>query len=126
VNTTPLIVLYDAKGGITDTGERGPLWSSDCRPAPTLKALCGELLQAGWPLSTMLKLPDDDEPVRFYDLYKKEYGQLPKNFAKFQRAAQIAHQTANAADPYNLGLPAAERSYGTSGPGGGPFGSWLK
>ena len=47
VNTTPLLVLSDAHGGITDTGERGPLWSSDCRPAATLKGLCGELLQAG-------------------------------------------------------------------------------
>ena len=54
----PLLVLYDPHG----SGERGPLWSSDCRPAPTLKALCGELLMAGWPLSTMLKLPNADEP----------------------------------------------------------------
>ena len=112
---TPLLVLHDEKGGITDTGERGPLWSSDCRPASTLKGLCAELLMAGWPLSTMLLLPGDDEPVRFYDLYKKEYGQLPKNFAKFQREAAMRHHTANAGS-----------SYGTSGPGGGPFGSWLK
>jgi hypothetical protein len=127
VNTTPLIVLYDAKGGITDTGDRGPLWSSNCRPASTLKGLCAELLQAGWPLSTMLRLPGEDDPVRFSDIYKKEYGQLPKNFAKFQHAAKVAHQTANAADPYGLGLPSSDRSsYGTSGPGGGPFGSWLK
>jgi hypothetical protein len=102
---TPLIVLYDPLGDITDTGERGPLWSSDCRPAPTLKALCGELLMAGWPLSEMLQLPGEDEPVRFSDLYKKEFGQLPKNFDKFQRAAKVAHQLANAADPYGLGLP---------------------
>ena len=100
---TPLIVLYDAHGGITDTGERGPLWSSDCRPAPTLKALCGELLMAGWPLSTMLKLPDDGEPIMFSDLYKKEFGQLPKNFDRHQRAAKVAHQLANAADPYGTG-----------------------
>ncbi len=63
----------------------------------------------------MLKLPDDDEPLRFYDLYKKEYGQLPKNFAKFQRAAK-AHQTANAADPYNLGLPSGATSGPTTAP----------
>ena len=67
---------------------------------------------AGWPLSTMLKLPDEEEPVRFSDLYKKEFGQLPKNFDKFARAAKMAHLTANAADPYGLGLPtkSSERS----------------
>jgi hypothetical protein len=123
---TPLLVLYDPHGGITDTGERGPLWSSDCRPAPTLKALCGELLQAGWPLSTMLKLPNADEPERFSDVYKREFGQLSKNFDKFTHAAKVAHQLANAADPYGLGLPSESKGYGTSGPGGGPFGAWLK
>jgi hypothetical protein len=112
-------VLYDDKGGITDTGERGPLWSSDCRPASTLKGLCAELLQAGWPLSTMLRLPGDDDPVRFSDIYKKEYGQLPKNFAKFRREAAMRHHTANAADPYGLGLPSGATSgarpdYGTT------------
>jgi hypothetical protein len=113
---TPLIVLCDPTGSFNEDGSRGPLWSSDCRPASTLKGLCAELLMAGWPLSTMLLLPgDDDEPVRFSDLYKKECGQLPKNFAKFQREAAMRHHTANAGS-----------SYGTSGPGGGPFGSWLK
>ena len=112
---TPLLVLYDPHGGITDTGERGPLWSSDCRPAPTLKALCGELLQAGWPLSTMLKLPNADEPERFSDVYKREFGHLPKNFDNFQRAAKIREHMADKRDA----------GYGTSGPGGGPFGSWT-
>jgi hypothetical protein len=109
---TPLLVLHDPFGAVRDDGTDGPLWSSDCRPAPTLKALCGELLMAGWPLSTMLKLPDEEEPVRFSDLYKKEFGQLPKNFDKFARAAKMAHLTANAADPYGLGLPtkSSERS----------------
>lgn len=102
---TPLLVLYDAHGGITDTGERGPLWSSDCRPAPTLKALCGELLMAGWPLSIMLRLPGSEEPEQFSDVYKREFGHLPKNFDRHQRAAKVAHQLANAADPYGLGLP---------------------
>jgi hypothetical protein len=116
---TPLLVLCDPIGSFNEDGSRGPLWSSDCRPAPTLKGLLAELLQAGWPLHIMLRLPDDDEPVRFYDLYKKEYGQLPKNFAKFQREAAMRHHTANAADPYNLGLPSGATSgkrpdYGTT------------
>jgi hypothetical protein len=92
-------------------------WSSDCRPAATLKGLCAELLMAGWPLHTMLKLPDDDEPVRFSDLYKREFGHLPKNFEKFQRAAKASHQLANAADPYGLGLPSTNTGrsdYGTT------------
>ena len=82
----------------------------------------------GWPLHIMLKLPDTDEPIRFSDLYKKEFGHLPKNFDRHQRAAKASHQLANAADPYGLGLPApSDRyEYGTSGPGGGVFGSWLK
>jgi hypothetical protein len=126
--STPLIVLYDAQGGINEDGSRGPLWSSDCRPASTLKGLCAELLMAGWPLETMLKLPDDDEPVRFYELYRKEFdGRLPKNFEKFQRAAKIRDHIATHGDPYGLGLPAdGGKGYGTSGPSGGPFGSWLK
>lgn len=105
---TPLIVLHDPFGAVRDDGTYGPLWSSDCRPAPTLKGLCGELLQAGWPLSEMLKLPGEDEPIRFSELYKKEYGHLPKNFDKFARSAKMAHITANAADPYGLGLPSSE------------------
>jgi hypothetical protein len=108
--TNALLVLYDPRGGITDAGERGPLWSSDCRPAPTLKALLGELLMAGWPLSEMLKLPGEDEPVRFSELYKKECGKLPNNFDKFARAAKMAHLTANAADPYGLNLPTSSSS----------------
>jgi hypothetical protein len=108
--TNALLVLYDPHRGITDTGERGPLWSSDCRPAPTLKALLGELLMAGWPLSEMLKLPGEDEPIRFSDLYKKEFGHLPKHFDKFARAAKMAHLTANAANPYGLNLPTSSSS----------------
>jgi hypothetical protein len=114
---TPLIVLHDPFGGITDTGERGPLWSSDCRPASTLKGLCAELLMAGWGLHTMLKLPGDDEPIRFSDLYKKQFGRLPKNFDKFAREAKVRDHMANAADPYNLGIPAstyARSDYGTT------------
>ena len=86
--TDALLVLYDPRGGITDAGERGPLWSSDCRPAPTLKALLGELLMAGWPLSEMLKLPGEDEPVRFSELYKKEFGQAPEATSTSSRAQQ--------------------------------------
>jgi hypothetical protein len=115
---TPLLVLYDAHGGITDTGERGPLWSSDCRPASTLKGLCAELLTAGWPLHTMLKLPNADEPQRFSDVYKQQFeGKLPKNFDKFAREAKVRDHMANAADPYNLGIPAstyARSDYGTT------------
>jgi hypothetical protein len=118
---TPLIVLCDPTGSFNEDGTRGPLWSSDCRPAATLKGLCAELLQAGWPLSTMLKLPNAEEPERFSDVYKREFGYLPKNFAKFQRAAKVAHHLANAADPYNLGLPPAGTGVQRE-----PFGSWLK
>jgi hypothetical protein len=120
VNTPPLLVLYDAKGGITDTGDRGPLWSSDCRPASTLKGLCAELLQAGWPLSTMLKLPDDDDPVRFSDVYKKEFGRLPgRAFGQFQREQKAREWAQNNGDPYGLRLPSgatsgARPNYGTT------------
>jgi hypothetical protein len=116
--TNALLVLYDPHGGITDTGERGPLWSSDCRPAPTLKALLGELLMAGWPLSEMLKLPGEDEPIRFSDLYKKEVGTSgPKNLAAFQREAQIQkHLQDNAGGQYGIGMGASK--YGRSDYGG--------
>src|SRR4051794_32085493 len=101
---TPLIVLCDPLGAVNEDGTRGPLWSSDCRPASTLKGLCIELLVAGWPLSEMIQLPGAEEPERFSDIYKREVGHLPKRFAPFQRAAKVGHQLANAADPYGLGL----------------------
>jgi hypothetical protein len=116
--TNALLVLYDPRGGITDAGERGPLWSSDCRPAPTLKALPGELLMAGWPLSEMLKLPGEDEPERFSDVYKREFGKLPKNFAAFQCEAQVQkHMQDNAGGAYGIVIPGAGK-YGRSDYGG--------
>jgi hypothetical protein len=113
---TPLLVLCDPTGSFNEDGSRGPLWSSDCRPASTLKGLCAELLMAGWGLETMLKLPDADEPERFSDVYKREFGHLPKNFDRHQREAKIRQHMADKRDA----------GYGTSGPGGGPFGSWVK
>ena len=103
--STPLLVLYDEHGGITDAGDRGPLWSSDCRPATSLKGLCAELLQAGWPLSVMLQLPGGVEPEQFIDVYKREFGgKTPKNFDRHQRAAKMRDHMANTRDPYNTGL----------------------
>jgi hypothetical protein len=115
---TPLIVLYDARGRVADDGTFAPLWSSDCRPAPTLKELCAELLQAGWPLSEMLKLPGEEEPIRFFDLYKRLFdGKLPKNFARFQREAKIQkHMQDNAGGDYGINLPPSK--FGRSDYGG--------
>ena len=56
-------------------------------------------------LSIMLRLPGSEEREQFSDVYKREFGHLPKNFDRHQRAAKVAHQLANAADPYRLGLP---------------------
>jgi hypothetical protein len=115
---TPLLVLHDPFGAVRDDGTYGPLWSSDCRPATSLKGLCAELLQAGWPLSEMLKLPGEDGPIRFSDLYKREHdGKLPKNFAAFQREAQIQkHMQDNTGGQYGTGIPASK--YGRSDYGG--------
>jgi hypothetical protein len=72
---------------------------------------------ASWPLSTMLKLPDADEPERFSDVYKREFGKLPKNFAAFQREAQVQkHMQDNAGGQYGTGIPASK--YGRSDYGG--------
>jgi hypothetical protein len=86
---TPLLVFCDPTGSFNEDGTRGPLRSSDCRPATSLKGLCGELLMAGWPLHEMLRLPGADEPERFSDVYKREFGRLPKNFERHQREAKI-------------------------------------
>jgi hypothetical protein len=109
--STPLLVLYDPRGRVADDGTFAPLWSSDCRPAPTLKELCGELLMAGWPLSVLLKLPGEEEPTTLLALYKAQHeGRLPKNFAAFQREAKAQkYMQDNAADPYGTGISASSK-----------------
>jgi hypothetical protein len=89
-------VLVDPTGYVDpETGKRRELWSSDCPPADSLAGLAANLIQAGWTISTMLKLPNEDEEILLGDLYFREFGRHVKNHAQFQRAAQIADRIAN-------------------------------
>jgi hypothetical protein len=97
MNATPLIVLCDPTGSVSEDGDRGPLWSTDCRPTGSLKGLCAELLMAGWPLSTMLKLPGVDEPERFSDIYKREVGHLPKHVRGIDKGWATSHRRCDSA-----------------------------
>jgi hypothetical protein len=132
----PLQIYYSPDGYFDpETGERSPLWSaSDAHsPARTLKQMTEVLLETGWSLSTLVRVPGEEEPIMLSALYKAQHeGKFPRNFAAFQREAKARDYMASNRDPYRTGLPDAalgggKRSdYGTSGPGSGPFGSWMK
>ena len=58
------------------------------------------------------KLLTDEEPVRFSELYKKEFGRLLKDFDNFQRAAKMRDHMASTRDPYRTELSDAALGYG--------------
>jgi hypothetical protein len=113
MNSPPLQIYYDPVGFFDpDSGLRSPLWSaSDAHsPARTLKHMTEVLLETGWGLSTLVRVPGEEEPTTLFALYKAQHeGRIPKNFDKFQREAKVAHQMANAADPYGTGISASSK-----------------
>jgi hypothetical protein len=112
MSNPPLQIYYDPVGHFDpDTGERGPRWSaSDAHsPARTLKHMTEVLLETGWSLSTLVRVPGEEEPMMLSALYKAQHdGKLPKNFARHQREAQIQkYMQENAGGPYGLNLPSS-------------------
>ena len=119
--TNALQIYYDPVGYFDpDTGERSPLWSaSDAHsPAHTLKHMTEVLLETGWSLSTLVRVPGEEEPMMLSALYKAQHdGKLPKNFAAFQREAKIQkHMQDNAGGACGINLPSS--NYGRSDYGG--------
>jgi hypothetical protein len=121
MSSPPLQIYYSPDGFVDpDTGLRSPLWSaSDAHsPARTLKHMTEVLLETGWSLSTLVKLPNADEPETLLALYKAQHeGKLPRNFDRHQREAKIQkHMQDNAGGQYGTAMPASK--YGRSDYGG--------
>jgi hypothetical protein len=96
-----LQIYYSPDGYIDpETGERGPLWTSDAHsPARTLKQMTEVLLETGWSLSTLVRMPGEEEPTTLAALYKAQHeGKLPKNFDAFQREAKGRQHMADKGD----------------------------